>query len=510
MIKAAGWAGISGLLLFCICFGQVLDPNNLNWLLQNHNQDAVQHLVGWEFFRHEPWHFPLGKITHYGAPLDTSIVYTDSIPLLALLFKPFAPLLPLKFQYFGLWYALCAFLQGWFGYQLIRTYSTNAILCFLGSSFFLVSPIMLNRLLAHHALVAHWLLLAGLYLYAQAPASKRKWYWVGLMCLSVLIHAYFTPMLSVLWVATLSKNYATYTWRELISEISFIFLGVSSIAWLSGYFVGHFHLAAGGFQFNSLNLLAPILPSSGNFISPGNWSRFLPELAVRWVEQGDEGFNYFGLGVIVLLVLSLGTWLRKPTCSKFWWPLIASCLLLTCFALSNEVWCGNTLLWHYEIPPLLTPLTSTFRAAGRFFWPGYYVLLYWGLRQLITHWDWRWVMIVLIACLSLQAWDVSQKVSDINQVWATVEPDLVSARLEHALSPTMGSLVFIPAVRSPHKVIPNFKDYVYFAATHGLKINVGYFARAPELAESVNLNRHDPQALYISLPKKPFVASIHH
>lgn len=61
-----------------------------------------------------------------------SIVYTDSIPLFALLFKILSPLLPANFQYFGLFELLSYALMGGFGALFVRAFQKEArSVCFL-------------------------------------------------------------------------------------------------------------------------------------------------------------------------------------------------------------------------------------------------------------------------------------------------------------------------------------------------------------------------------------------
>ena len=91
-----------GLGSFFLVVGPLaLNPNNVAWL--DGGFDPTQHYLGWVFFRHSPWSIPLGLNPHFGMDISSSIVYSDSIPILAILFKPFAALLPETFQYFGLW-----------------------------------------------------------------------------------------------------------------------------------------------------------------------------------------------------------------------------------------------------------------------------------------------------------------------------------------------------------------------------------------------------------------------
>ena len=91
------------LIGFQICYGfGIINPSNINWLMSAYH-DWGQHYLGWAYFQHEPWHFPLGHIDNFNYPAGTNVGYTDSIPLLAIIFKTFSFLLPDTFQYFGLW-----------------------------------------------------------------------------------------------------------------------------------------------------------------------------------------------------------------------------------------------------------------------------------------------------------------------------------------------------------------------------------------------------------------------
>src|SRR5512133_1431683 len=128
---------LSGLLLGLVAFfllfdARQVDPTYLDWQLGG---DAAQHHIGWEFFRYEPWRFPLGKISGFGTPDGTSIVYTDSIPVVALVLKAARSLLPDRFQYVGIWLLACYALQGFFGWLLAslvaqRTYPRVLMTCF--------------------------------------------------------------------------------------------------------------------------------------------------------------------------------------------------------------------------------------------------------------------------------------------------------------------------------------------------------------------------------------------
>lgn len=110
-----------GALVFLVLYGvRVLDPVCVDWILNNPSPDPSQHYLGWVFYRRSGWHLPyLGA--NYSAiyPYRTSILYTDSIPLLAVVCKLLGGVLPACFQYLGLWGLFCYAMQGGLAQALI-------------------------------------------------------------------------------------------------------------------------------------------------------------------------------------------------------------------------------------------------------------------------------------------------------------------------------------------------------------------------------------------------------
>ena len=60
-------------------------------------------------------------------PNETSIIFTDSIPLFAFIFKVFRFLLPVRFQYFGWFGLMCFMLQGGIGAKLVKKYTGSVL-----------------------------------------------------------------------------------------------------------------------------------------------------------------------------------------------------------------------------------------------------------------------------------------------------------------------------------------------------------------------------------------------
>ena len=151
-------------LLLAICFVGLdnIYFNEINWLLGSGDKSNAQN--GWTFFRDDVWRFPLGKNPNYGLDIGTSIIFSDSIPLFAFIFKLFSNFLSYNFQYFSLWIVLCFFMQLYISYLIIYKISNDNFFSTLSSLIFLIAPILIYRISFHISLGGHWLILLGFYL----------------------------------------------------------------------------------------------------------------------------------------------------------------------------------------------------------------------------------------------------------------------------------------------------------------------------------------------------------
>ena len=97
--------------------------NRVDWLLGGVDTSNSQN--AWTFFKNDKWHFPLGKNPNYGLDVATSIIFTDSIPILGLFFKLFKNLLGQNFQYFSFWIFICFFLQLFISFSILENITKN-------------------------------------------------------------------------------------------------------------------------------------------------------------------------------------------------------------------------------------------------------------------------------------------------------------------------------------------------------------------------------------------------
>ncbi|WP_409318432.1 DUF6311 domain-containing protein [Pseudomonas sp. KCJK9016] len=488
-----------GALVFFLVIGPpALNPQDIAWLEQG---DPATHYLGWEFFRYSPWTFPLGLNPSYGLELSSSIIFSDSNPLLALLFKPFSAWLPDTFQYFGLWLLACCVLQAWFGWKLLGLISGHPVIRLLGTGLLVFSPAMFLRMGAHLSLAGHFLILAALYLALVPDLRRRRWAWGTLLAVTSWVHAYLLAMVALIWLADLlGKAFSReLTPRHGLIEGGLLFALVSGCCWQAGYFSIADGAASAGFGLYRMNVLSPV--------DPAGWSLILPNLPKR--EDDFEGFNYMGLGVLLLVPVALIAWvgnrqsLKGMVRARPW--LLLALFGLWIFALSNQIGIG-ALTVGYPLPEMILKLANVFRASGRMFWPVLYALVLGVLFLVVRSYRPRVVIFLLATALVVQ-------VADTRNGWLGLRQGKMLAPSAAWNSPLHDPFWASAAghyanVRSlmPQNQHDRWQVIAGFAAAHGMKTDAVYLARvsasALTLAQQkargmLDSGHYDADSLYI-------------
>ena len=64
---------------------KILNPFNTLWLMEG---DSATHFIAWQFFRFTPiFQWPIGSNPFYGMEISNSIVFADSVTLIAIILK---------------------------------------------------------------------------------------------------------------------------------------------------------------------------------------------------------------------------------------------------------------------------------------------------------------------------------------------------------------------------------------------------------------------------------------
>ncbi len=394
----AGTAG-GGLLLW-IASLRVIDPTDARWMMQG--GDWQIHFLGWHLFRNEAWHWPPGLIAGYLEPLGSAIGFTDSLPLLAFGFKPFASALSRPFQYFGLWFLACYVLQGIFGALVVSTWTKRTVAQVLGGFAFALMPTLLARI-AHPALCGHWLLLWALWLNWRAtpPGFSDVRHHAALGIISGLVHPYLAVMVLALLAALAAKRLIEKSnrWREPIATLAMAVVAVVSGWFAAGMFsvASPTELGAMGTGDFSMNLLSPI--------NPAQYGSLFPAMRALSFMQLNEGFQYFGAGFLLLCAVGLLVSIARPVAfDAASLPLVVVLIACALFSVTPKVSVGMRVLADFSEP--MAPIASTFRVTGRFFWPVAYALVAAALGVVTSRLGPRAAVAILSASLVLQIVDL--------------------------------------------------------------------------------------------------------
>lgn len=424
------WAGALGALFAAWLYGwRVIDPHSAAWLMQG---DPAQHYLGSVFFLRGGWQWPPGAIAGFGAD-PTSVVFTDSIPWLALLAKLLGVTPGL--QYFGGWMLLCHALAGVFAVRLLRRLGVSrGVPLVVGACFFVAAPALLLRAYGHEALMGHFLVLWAL---ERALAPWRWGPWLLLVVMALGVHPYLAVMTGLVGVGAAVAACASRRLgvRVLLVQglVSAVMLGF--LAWGLGYGAGKGDVSAAGHGYFSANVLTWLDPMDWAAFTQQHqraqpadreWSRFLPHL--RQATGGQyEGFAYLGAGLLAAVAAAgmaavasgagagrrAGPGLdsnRSSPSRAQWVSLWMAAGLLALWAVSLRPTLGPVVLADLQPGPVLARLLGIFRASGRFVWPLTYLVMALALARVARL---RGGAVLLVAALVLQAADLHGKFQEL-------------------------------------------------------------------------------------------------
>lgn len=476
---AQGVALVLGVAMFFMLFEpRLLDPAYFHWLFWL--PDPATQFLGWHFFRLENWHMPPGAASDYGMDMGGSIVFTDSIPLLALAFKSLRAALPAHFQYFGPWMLASYLLQAALGWSLAGLFTRLAGQRLMITALFVLCPLLPDRAIGHYALMGHWIILAALYLYLRAPQRHAVPAWAALISVAVLVHAYLAYLALAIAVADVVRRRfvdRSATTLQAMRGVLIVAASLLATMWAAGYFTIPATSFSGGAPYYgrfAANLNALWNPQWG--------SRFLPGLPVLPGSE-LEGYNYLGLGVLLLApVAAFALWRRPPSrrtilaCT----PVAVVALMLWALALTNQVAWGNRVVFTVPLPEKVLAVLAAVRGSGRMLWVLYYALLI-GLPAIVVRCvPRRGATAILALSLVVQIADLSPRyialrgyfrqhfITEAARWISPLQSPFWSVAANH-----YRKILFVPAVPIPN----DFAAFALLASDHGMKINTGSFAR---------------------------------
>jgi hypothetical protein len=369
-------AGLA-LALFGVFFHwQILDIGNVAWLLRG--TDNGENALGLHAWLHDPAPGLL-RTTLLNAPEGVGLLFTDSNPLLSALAFPLRGVLPADAQLIGWWLLACLFLQLFFAWLLLRRHAPGAHALWCGVLLLAALPTLFNRVF-HVNLMAHWLILWSLWRFADPARAGSNRGWAVLIAVTALIHSYLLVMVGAIWASAMLER----LWRDwraaprLLAECAAILALVALVAWILGVFEPR--APTGNYGAFAMPLDALWNPGVAAL------SAFLP-VVLQQSGRAFEGFQYLGLGLLILLPLAaLLAWrLPRPAADsperlvRLLW-LAPALLVLTLLAISSYPHFAGQRLPYLDLPGGLIDALDPIRASGRLFWPVAYVLVFAGIR----------------------------------------------------------------------------------------------------------------------------------
>lgn len=440
--------------------------------------DRMQHIIGMRYFLADEWRFPLFQTHLIAPPEGVNIIYTDSLPLFALIAKLLRPFLPAQLNYFGVWLFLVYVLQGVAAVFLLRSLEVKGLLPNLAGAVIALSyPALLYRF-GHEALCGHFLLLFAMGLYfrsASQHAFGKLWGRFALLCwLTLFVHAYLFVMVFGLFLATaVQEAFSSRAGfqKSIVSGIAVA--GVSALLmWFSGYF--HGVGGSGGFGYYSMNMLSPWVPQLSGLFPDIN---FIDGTGGQY-----EGFNYLGCGVLLLLIPALwvGRFEINSTLRRYW-GLALLLLMLTLLAISHRVFIGQWEVLRIRANP--PPLLQLFRVSGRFFWPVGYTLMAMGLAVVALKLRRPLNSALILVAAVLQFIDAGPLRENVAMGVRSGAQFNVPAEPWRGLIAAHERLTIVPSFRCTEPFTWHMLDMVFHASSSVTPVNTMHLARSSTVVD---------------------------
>jgi hypothetical protein len=441
---------------------------------QQQDADITQYIAGFNAFAREPWQWPLLHISSINWPDGTLATFVDIIPLYAAILKFFVHGADAPFwNPYGAWILICYFLQGVGAWWICREAGIKSWITLSVLTLFLALFPALSFRVMHISLMSQWLLVFAFAVYFRSTRQNTlAWKtWTALIFSAFYINIYLFSMLSIIFAADMIRFAPRMGWRKsvLTLGVPYGLLALSLFATMLPLPPGA-DLKEAGFGYYSMNVLSPF--AGGKLLQ---WPH------PQGHDGQGEGFNYLGVFLLGLFIYAIA--LRSRHDRSFWVRhkiLLTALLLVTFYALSNQIYVGTTHLFDLYLPwPGL--LTGPFRVSGRFFWLAGYAVVIFTIVTVHRHAPARRTSFLLSLVLLLQIWDLGPHHLQV-RAKVTQQPStalLDKAAWDHLLGNNIKTLYFYPPFRcskaSPHSTLLSTMRY---AAERKINLSTGYVARA--------------------------------
>ena len=382
-----------GVAVTIIAWGPCFAPWNTACFTNGEWGDYKFHYQGWINYLHGSSWVPPYTLA-FTWPQKSSVMFTDSIPIAAVLAKPITRTLGFgDWQYFSALSLLNSLIVAW-SVSCVGRYRSWPFITTIGLGIvFLTSSLSWSRLIVHHeALQLHGVLILGMTWVITRQKSLASW--LLLISISIGVHAYYTPMIIACFLTYLMST--TYRIRKIILLITVLIISLYIYGFLPGSL-------SSGSEVWGANMLSLIDPQDHSAIFSG----------LRKSEPYEiEGYSFLGIGIIIGCLMQISRVNDKSQTSEAlfplcWWAIVIAYYF---FAFGHTWNIGDTPITPYKIIyaiPGIPKLYDIFRSSGRFSWPLAYSIAFWLFEKISSS---RGAPLTVLVVVMLQLLDSNLRV----------------------------------------------------------------------------------------------------
>lgn len=372
---------------------------NINPLSQ---QDVFINYIDYLSYINSKIFLPFTDLNAY--PFTAGVIYIDCIPLVAMFVKFIIMCIPalnklalVDFQYVGITGLLNFILIGLFAFVIIKKITKcgyfNAL---LGSLFFVISPVFLDRFPMHYALSSQWLILAAFlpFLYYHDWSKKVVLlFWFILGIVDAGIHNCYLPNTAFIILAYMLYNYLKTKEKKIIwLYMPLYVLGAMVVFLIAGGFCSKINPVVDltSFQTFSFNLNGFYNPTIAQNFFFSTVFPFLNNRVPVYNICSWEGFAYLGAGIFVaigVIILYFLYYLPKKSYrarffdffSKYKTEVIVLAFLFftsMLYSCSTDITFNDKLLLSIKFPDSINRILNVFRCPGRVIWDAFYLIYF--------------------------------------------------------------------------------------------------------------------------------------
>lgn len=421
-----------------------LDIFDTSWL----SHDLAQVYLAWAQYNSDPnAHWLMSS--KLGYPLEMNFALFDPMPIFLLSFGKLSSFLPDRTQYFGFYFISCLIMQGLCGYLILNKITENTklncvqieIFITIGSIFFIIAPFSFYRFQQHIALSSHWIVLLSIWI-SLYSRNRNVCKWILQNSFVVIIAAGINPYLTLMVLISQSCIVFFDFYKTSYIQIT-IRIVIITIAALVGFKVFGFFSASGvrdfGYGVFSMNVLGP-------FNSNGLGKLLTISITDPTKGQSWEGFNYQGLGIILLVSISLYDFIFSKQKNLTLFPYRAALVIISIsylLSLSTTITIASY-VFKLPVSVYIDYFLSAFRASGRFFWVGGYWIILLGIISLYSYLRIDKALYILSTLLVIQLIDVTGVSLYVRNQISTVQRASIASDISILNQKSFDEIVVLP------------------------------------------------------------------